>query len=371
MNLKMWSLFNFGEISSFLQKMKKDKLPLTIWQHSTQNMFQLQGVFTQVDDHNCAVVLTKKWDRGSIVDSEPIYIHCPTLEIIFKREKFTFDTGEITFKTPSELMLKEKRRIERFKFKYQDFKNVSVEFGEGEESERRNYNLVDLSTAGLAFVGPAEELQKLSAGEKVFITHITDQTIEEKCEAHVCLVNQYQMNLGIRERTNVKEVIRVGIEFKEAIESVSYKSVKSIVERTQKRTRGLEVEGFNGVSDTDQVRIIKKVGEENPVLANQLLEHCENLDRLRYLTNEMKQKFWLEVNQDLLATALRLSTKELIYDLLGDVSERIREEFLYKLDIAKSPSAIEKAQKQICDFIHLKEREGVFVLSPKSFVKYV
>ncbi|MCR9206574.1 MAG: hypothetical protein NXH75_18465, partial [Halobacteriovoraceae bacterium] len=158
---------------------------------------------------------------------------------------------------------------------------------------------------------------------------------------------------------------------KEAIESVSYKSVKSIVERTQKRTRGLEVQGFNGVSDTDQVRIIKKIGEENPVLANQLLEHCENLDRLRYLTNEMKQKFWLEVNQDILAAALRLSTKELIYDLLGDVSERIREEFLYKLDIAKSPSAIEKAQKQICDFVHLKEREGVFVLSPKSFVKYV
>lgn len=371
MNLKMWSLFNFTEIMTLLKKMESDNLELTLWQHSTQNMFQLKGKFAEVKEDLCEVILTQKWEKEGINFNEALYIHCPQLDVIFKREKFQFDTGEISFKTPSELMLKEKRRIERFTFKYQDFKSVSVEIGEGEEAVKKNYNLLDLSTAGLSFGGPAEELIHLSEGEKIKITHISDQVIENDCEARVCFVKQFYENKTGKDRTNVKEVLRCGVEFKEAIESVSYKSVKSIVERTQKRTRGLEVDGFNGMSDTEQVRIIRKVGEENPVLARQLMDHCENLDRLRYLTSEMKQKFWLEVNQDLLATALRLSTKELIYDLLADVSERIREEFLYKLDIAKSPSAIEKAQSQIADFIHKKEREGVFVLSAQSFVKYV
>lgn len=374
MNLKMWSLFNFQEIFTSLKKIKSSDSKLTLWQHSTQHLFQFEGKFTQVSEDRCIILFTKKWEAGSLKTDEAIYVHCPGLDIIFKRETFNFDTGELTFKTPSELMLREKRRIERFRFRYQDFKNVSFELdktNEKGEPIKRNYNLIDLSTAGLGFVGPAEEIQELEVGDKIFVTHITDQSIETKCEANVCSVEQYQVKLGSRERTNVHEVYRVGVEFKEAIESVSFKSVKSIVERTQKRTKGLEIDGFNGLSDTEQTRVIKKVGEENPVLANQISEHCENLDRLRYLTSEMKQKFWLEVNQDLLATALRLTTKELIYDLLIDVSDRMREEFLYKLDSPKSPSAIEKAQRTIVDWVFQKEKEGVFVLSPQSFVQYV
>lgn len=371
MAMKMWSLFRQDKIQELLKSSFEKKSPLTIWQHSTQQMFQLKGVLTSVGDDNCEVVLTEKWEQGQVVNTEPIYFHSDDVGFIFKREKFIFDTGEFSFKTPSELMIGERRRIERFTFRYQDFKSVSFEIRNAEEVEKANYNLVDLSTAGLAFVGPAKDLNRFSEGDVLYVTHITDQVLENPCKAEVMSIEDFEPKRGLKERTNVNEQRRVGLEFKEALESVSIKSVQSLVNRTQKRTRGLEVNGFNGLNDTEQLRIVKKVGEENPVLANHLLENIENLDRLKFLTSEMKQKFWLEVNQDVLAAALRLSSKELIYDLLNDVTDRMREEFLYKLDIPKSPTAIDKAQTQIIEFIHQKEKEGTFVLSPESFVKYV
>lgn len=342
-----------------------------MWQHSTQQMFQLKGKLIEVNSDNCELVLIEKWEQGQVNMNEAVYFHCEDAGFIFKREKFTFDTGEFSFKTPSELMIGEKRRIQRFTFRYQDFKSVSFETREGDEVKKANYNLVDLSTAGLAFVGAAKDIDSFSEGDVIYITHITDQIMEQACKARVVSVGDFESSSGLKERGGVNDQRRVGVEFKEALESVSIKSVQSVVNRTQKRTRGLEIEGFNGLNDTEQLRIVKKIGEENPVLASHLMENIENLDRLKFLTSEMKQKFWLEVNQDVLAAALRLSSKELIYDLLNDVTDRMREEFLYKLDMPKSPSAIDKAQRQICDFIHQKEKQGIYVLSPESFVKYV
>ncbi len=371
MGMKMWSLFKVDRISQLLKSAYEAKSPLTLWQHSTQQLFQLKGNLTNLTENNCELVLIEKWEAGQIDMNEAIYVHCPVNGFIFKREKFTFDTGEISFKTPSELMLQERRRIERFKFRYQDFKSLSFEVRNEEETQKYNCNLIDLSTAGLSFVASAEDVNKFTVGEKVLITHITDQKLEEDCQAIVNSISKFGQVEGLKERSNNLESMRVGLEFKVAMESVSFKSVQSLVNRTQKRTRGLEVDGFNGLNDTEQLRVIKKVGEENPVLAGHLYENVETLDRLRYLTGEMKQKFWLEVNQDILAAALRLSSKELIYDLLNDVTDTMRKEFLYKLDCPKSPSAIDKAQRTICDFIHKKEKEGIFVLSAQSFTKYV
>ncbi len=371
MTMKMWSLFSAPGISNHLNKAIKHGYLLTIWQHSTQQFHQFTGKLLTNRDGNCEVAIKERVEEGMLIPSEAIYLHCQKLDFIFKREKFSYDTGELIFKTPSELMLKERRRVERYRFLYQDFKFVSFTVGQGEEQKKYSANLLDLSIAGLSFVGPGQEFKSFSEGDKINITHISDQELEDNCEGEVLSVVPYEELFEENEGTAQNINYRLSIEFKEAIESVSIKSVKSIVERTQKRTRGLEIEGFNGLSDTEQMRMIKKIGEENKVLARQLFEHVESLDRLRYLTNEMKQKFWLEVNQDLLAAALRLSSKELIYDLVGDLTERMQEDFLYKLDEPKSAVAIEKAQKQIVDFIFQKEREGVFVLSAKSFVKYV
>ncbi len=79
----------------------------------------------------------------------------------------------------------------------------------------------------------------------------------------------------------------------------------------------------------------------------------------------------MEVNKDLLAAALRLSSKELIYDLLVEVTDTMREEFLFKLDQPKSTSAVNKAQDEVVKFIQAKEKAGELVLDPTAFEQYV
>lgn len=367
----MWSLFDGNKIREILKESLEKGSNLTLWQHSTQQMFQLEGRFIEAADDLCTLNLTKKWEEGSINIEEALYIHITDRDIIFKREKFKFDTGEISFKTPSELMVRERRRIQRFRFKYQDFKSVSFSYKGEDGDEVLNLGLIDLSIAGLSFVGTQEKVNRFTRGHEISIKHITDQELPEPIKGKVVSSEDFYLQEGLRERTNNNTLIRIGVEFDEAIDEVSFQSVQSLVKRTQRRTKGLEVEGFNGLSESEQMRTIKKVGEENPVLANHLLDNVESLDRLRYLTSEMKQTFWMQVNHKILAAALRLSSKELIYDLLSDVTDNMREEFLIELNIPKAPSAIEKAQDMVCDFISQKEREGRFVLSATSFVKYV
>ena len=65
------------------------------------------------------------------------------------------------------------------------------------------------------------------------------------------------------------------------------------------------------------------------------------------------------------------SSKELIYDLLIEVTENIRNEFLDKLALEKPGSAISKAQDEVMKFVREKEGKGEFVLSPNSFETYV
>jgi hypothetical protein len=377
MSMKMWSLFERQKILRLLKGIHDGELNLTLWQHSSQQVYQLTGKFKEVKEDKCQIEIENSELLNDLIKEEALYVHCQDIEIIFKREAFVWEKNVLQFKTPSELMVKEKRRIERFRFRYQDFKNVSLEYTDGMNNEtlKDSFGLLDLSTAGLSFVGPTPQMKNFVIGQKVLISRITDQEIGELCEATIVSIGDFSVDLNSHDKEETKvdghSLIRVGVEFQVAIESVSFKSVKSVVERTQKRTAGLEIEGFNGLKDSEQLRLIKKVGEDNAVLAAQLLERCEDLDRLKYLTAEMKVVFWKEVNQDLLATALRLSSKELIYDLLSEVSESMREEFLEKLNIPKSPSSIEKAQKAICEFIHKKEKKGSFVLSAQSFVKYV
>lgn len=376
MALKMWSLFSFNQILEHLRLVHTNHEPITIWQSSSQHLFQLKGTMAVVDEKNCTVVLEDcEYELNA---EEGLYFHCEVQNIIFKRDKFNFNGHQISFKTPSELMLKEKRRINRFTFKYQDFKDVSfnyvVEHGEDGEpiSKSASLTMVDLSIAGLGCIGDKKLVDILEEGSTIYITQISDQELEvSPLKSIIRSYKDYDLKEGVRSGDHGSKNIRIGLEFDQAINEVQYESVQSIVKRTQKKTRGLDIEGFNGLSETELLRVLKKAGEENPVLAAEIIEQSEDIDRLRYMTAEMKTIFWSEVNKDLLAQALRVASKELIYTLLSEVTDNIRNEFLEELDRPKSLSAISKAQRKICDFIHQREREGRFVLSAKSYVKYV
>ena len=77
------------------------------------------------------------------------------------------------------------------------------------------------------------------------------------------------------------------------------------------------------------------------------------------------------MNHDLLAVALRLSSKELIYELFSEMTDNIISEFLEKLQNERPASGVCKAQDQIIKIIRDKEKKGEIVIDPKAFVTYV
>ncbi|MCP4913431.1 MAG: hypothetical protein GY909_09935 [Oligoflexia bacterium] len=368
--MEMFSLFKSRMIQDTLDEIFESRANWTIWQPSTQGKVKISGVITMVDEQNLTMDITEG-DPGEIKASEPIYAHCPQKDVIFKRETFQLKSKTLTFKTPNELKLRERRRVERFTYKYQDFKTVSLKFYNDKEGKGHSFTLNDLSTSGLSFVCPKSELPNVENGTELFITHISDQEMPEDHHCKVVYISRFMLPEGVQDRTNANELVKVGVDFLQSLESVTYKSISSIVAKKQERTRGLDVDSFKGLMDDEQQRVLNKIAEDNQALASNIRDRIEEIDSLRFMTPQMKQTFWLEVNQDLLAAALRLSSRELIYDLLIDVTDRVREEFLFKLDDAKAPSAINKAQDSICEFIRAKVKSGEFVLSPTSFVKYV
>ncbi len=378
MSQKMWSLFRFNDILHHLGKVRDEQSKITIWQSSTQQLFKLSGTLISLDEKKSTIALEDL--EFELNPEDGLYFHCEKPNIIFKREKYSLVANELTFKTPSELMLKEKRRVDRFLFKYQDFKDVRFFYYDKTDEESPDedkkvqiaFSVVDLSIAGLACIGERKQVSTLEEGSVIYIEQVSDQELDVRpLKAYIRSFIDYETKEGVHSTSHGAKQVRLGIEFDHAIDEVQYESVQSIIKRTQKKTKGLDIDGFNGLSEIEMLRVIKKAGEENPVLAAEIIEQSERIDRLRYLTSEMKTIFWTEVNKDILAQALRVASKELIYTLLSDVTDNIRNEFLEELDRPKSMSAISKAQRKICDFIHQREREGRFVLSATSYVKYV
>ncbi|GAB4413600.1 MAG: hypothetical protein OHK0056_19760 [Bacteriovoracaceae bacterium] len=366
--MEMWSLFNLKTISEHLNRALDQSLIWTLWQSSSQGRVKWQGKITSVDEKLTTMTITSG-DMAEIWDQEPIFAHCPELDIIFKRDKFSKLPDALNFKTPSEIKLVEQRKVPRFKYKYQDYKVVS--FKVAKKDEKMSFTLVDLSTEGLAFVLPQKDSLSFSEGLELVITHITDQELPKEHAGKVVNVNRFQLPEGLTDRTNAQELMRVGVQFTESLDSVSYKSIASIIEKKQLANKGIETDGFNGLNEDELERTLAKIRQDNPVLAANLLDRIEELDRLKYMTNQMKQIFWTETKKELVATALRLSSKELIRILLSDLTENMKNEFLDLINQPKPPSAINKAQDELVKFIRGKEKAGEFVLDPKSYVKYV
>jgi hypothetical protein len=365
----MWSTYRKDIISSKLTEICELNEVLTLWQSRGSEKVKFSGVLVEVSESNTKILLDPSYKNAEypITKDETLFIHYAKGDALFKKDTFKTDGLNLSFKTPVELMMKERRRIERFSFKYQDFKNVTFKTSSSSENVRvLSCILKDLSTEGLGLVLHETEVKNLRVSDSVYITAISDQKLDSGHLGEICYISPY--NVSIEDDTSL---YKIGIKFTASLESVTYKSIHSIVEKKQTKLKGMDVSTFNGLTDGDQERILRKISEDNAPMSNNIREQMEIIDTLRYLTTQMKQKFLMEVNLDLLAAALRMGSKELVYDLMSEVTDTMREEFLFKLDNALAPSAINKAQDEIVKFIREKERTGELVLDPSSFETFV
>ena len=362
--MKMWSTYRKDVIKSKLMEIKDAGDEVTIWQNRDEGKIKFQASFIEVTDSNTVIELEDLYRNADykITKDKPLFVHYAKGDALFKKEAFKSEGMKVIMKTPVELMMKKRRHVERFAFKYQDFKSVSFKVGDNDDVESLSCILKDLSVQGLGMVLHESDASKLSVGDSIYITAITDQKIDAGLLAEVSYLAPYTVSTE-----SDSNLVKVGVKFSSSLESVTFKSIHSVISKKQLKQKGLDVSTFNGLSELDQEKVLRKISEENLALANNIREQNENIDRLRYLTTGMKRTFLLEVNLDLLAASLRLSSKELIYDLIGEVTDTMKEEFLFKLDQPKSPSAINKAQDEIVKFIREKEKIGELVLDPTSY----
>ena len=363
-----WKTHKKDIILNHLTSIAKNKIEFTIWQQFGEKRHTYTGAFTILTKKSCKIKI-KEVNRINLFDSDvPFYVHITSVDIIFKKDNYNQHGTILEFSLPNDIQVHERRKTKRFTYKYQDHKNITYRSKEvndetGQPLFTYSSVLVDISTQGAGMVIGREEGEKIKEGQILLLDNLTDQELPSPFHVRVKFIETY--------KSKEKHLYKVGIVFDDQLNAISYKSISSIIDIKQRKTEGLSKEKYCGIDDEDQINLINRIETSNIVLANNIKDNIEFLDQLRYMTTHMKVDFLKQVNQDLLAVALRLSSKELIYDLFSEVTETIQEEFLYKLENERPPSAVCKAQDEMIRFIRQKEKTGEIVLDPKAFVTYV
>ena len=223
--------------------------------------------------------------------------------------------------------------------------------------------LVDISTSGAGMVVAKDALKNLKIGQELFLVNLTDQKLPEPFKMVIVYIEDYS--------EKEQGMYKVGLIFDDELDSISYQSISSIIKIKQAKSQGLKPELYCGLDFEQQTKILNNIESKNKALASNLRDNIEYLDKLRYMTVQMKVDFLKGIEHELLAVALRLSSKELIYELFSEVTERMQDEFLEKLQSEKPASAVCKAQDQIVKIIREKEGRGEIVLDPTAFITYV
>jgi hypothetical protein len=367
-NMKYWKTYRKDIILENLEAVVSTKSEITLWQQIGDHRHTFSALFTEVTRQNCKIKLLPDQQTDFFAEDQPLYVHITSLDIIFKKENYHKYGPVIDFGLPGEVQLFEKRQNKRFSYLYQDHKNItyhseSTNPTNGQPVFSGSSVLIDISTQGAGMVVGSEIVNNFVIGQSLLLDNLTDQKLPTPFKIKVVYIQPY--NLA------EKGLFKVGLIFDDQLNNISYKSISSIIEIKQRKSQGLDPSKYCGVDNNDQTRLLNKIEAGNKALANNLKDNIEYLDQLRYMTTQMKVEFLKDVNHDLLAVALRLSSKELVYELFSELTKNMQEEFLDKLQNERPASAICKAQDEIVKLVRAKEKSGEIVLDPKAFVTYV
>ncbi|MFZ8934255.1 MAG: FliG C-terminal domain-containing protein, partial [Bacteriovoracaceae bacterium] len=130
-------------------------------------------------------------------------------------------------------------------------------------------------------------------------------------------------------------------------------------------------QGYHGMTVGEQEALYKKLTKEEDKHVEELRTNIESLEQLEYLTKSMKIKLFQEMKVSSLAIALRLCRKFVIISLIKDISENLREEFIYEIQHKQPLSKVIEVQKQLLKYISEKEKSGDIYLDSESFNKEV
>lgn len=372
--MRYWKTHQKNLIKKYINAISEHKCKVTAWQQFGSSRKQYICEIIEYEPTRMKLKLSSEdlKTNGPLDKEHPVFFHISELDVIFKKNQYNFFNNMIDFPPPGAVQIYERRSKQRFYYKYQDHKNITF-YSEAHKPNEENQQepeylhscvLVDISIQGAGMVVPKSIVDQIATDKYIYLQDVTDQTLPKPFKTEIKYIEKYNSLDGA-------DAFKVGIHFVDALDSVNYKSITSIIDIKQRKTRGIDPDRFCGLDYEDQVSILNRVELTNKQLASNIKDNIDYLDRLRYMTTQMKIEFLKSVEHKLLANALRLSSKELIYELLIELTPNMQDEFLEKLSEEKPASGVCKAQDKIINIIREKEGKGEIILDPTSFTTYV
>jgi hypothetical protein len=367
--MDLWTCFNQEYIFERLNRHKTQNAPLTVWQErNSSQKIETSALIQTITKDKILFKLPASYFKMEYLfkDDLPLYFHNELNEVIFKRDNFTIAKDFLAIGFPFEVKFIEKRHIERLRYRYQDHQEVTFSRKSAGESTSQIFiaNMINISVHGICFVAPIKDEKCFSKDQEVEIFKMTDQLLEKSCLGKISYVYHYE---DVKNKGN--KFAQIGVKFHEALDTIIHKSVASLLERKQKSLKGLDWEGFIGLTFEAQERILSNAKTSNQTLplAIRLTENVEYIEKVKYMTPRMKMHFLKEISHDALAKALRICTKDVVFDLLNELPARLKEDILKKMEDSQMLNTIDIAMDTVCTYLRAKEKSGEFVLDASLF----
>jgi flagellar motor switch protein FliG len=151
------------------------------------------------------------------------------------------------------------------------------------------------------------------------------------------------------------------------VEQVLQEKLTMMGTQTQDAQSGIEsiVNILNSVDRGTEKNILDSLQEDDPDLANEIKQRLFVFDDIAYLDNRSIQRILMEVQNQDLTLALRMTSKEVKDAIFKNISKR-REEGLLEELAATEPvrkKDVEDAQGRIVTIIRRLEEDGVIIIS--------
>jgi hypothetical protein len=367
--MELWTCFNQEYIFERLNRHKTQNAQLTVWQqrNNDQRIETSVQIFT-ISKDKIVFKLPANYFKLEYLfrDDLPLFFHNELNEVIFKRDNYTIAGEYLAIGFPFEVKFIEKRNIERLTYRYQDHQEVTFSRRSKSENSTQIFvaHMINISVHGICFVAVIKDSKCFVAGQDAEIFKMTGQLLEKSCFGKISYVHIYD---DLKNKGN--KFAQIGLKFNEALDTIVHKSVATLLERKQTSMKGIAWDGFVGLTFESQLRIISGARTSNQTLplAIRLTENIEYFDRVKYLTTRMKMHFLKEISHDALAKALRICTKEIIFELLNELPVRLKEDILKKMENSQMLNTIDIAMETVCTYLREKEKSGEFVLDASLF----
>lgn len=133
-----------------------------------------------------------------------------------------------------------------------------------------------------------------------------------------------------------------------------------------------KIESFFGHTEGSQKEALERLKSFLSMKdADQIYENVMYLERLQYMTLDMKRELLRKYDHDILAMAFKFSSTALIKSFLGDLSDRLKQEILHGLQRKSTIGEFQKKLEDLSTFVKKQESKGAFVLDKDSHEVYV